>query len=394
MNAGQFQPVKLTQFELGLPLRYDIFDQSGALLGQRGERFTAALSHRWSQLGLDQVYALVTAVSSSPSAESAANSQSDLLRPHDANKLQRLTDNLSAVSTSILQLQLQLADNRTASLGQVSHVTREFVSEIEQDCAASLLVLFDSIAAQSSENDKLLAERCAQLSMLSIIIGQTLNYSFPDCEDLGMVGLLHDVALFGLDSAGSQPNLTDIYYQHSLRSHALLETMVGIDSKVLNAVLQVHESLTGDGFPRRLAGSRISTLARIVHLADCYLTLVSPRQPLAFPAGRQLHPADAQGYIMYHAARGRFEVNTVRALVFALSLYPAGSSVLLSDNSTATVVRSTLTSPARPVVALDSDRTSIIDLRYSQLKVSGPHRQSARSHIPLRKSQLSEIYWV
>lgn len=386
METGQqLLTVKLDQFEVGLPLRYDIFDDIGEQLACSGQQFTDALKQKWTALGIYQVRARV--------ADSSI--ERNLLEPHDTAKLTRLADELKLVSDSVIALHARIAGNHYVQFGEFREISKRFVAEVQADCAASLLTLLNSVVCQPTENDRLLADRCAQLSLLGMILGHVLRLEESECQAAGMVGMLHDISLFGLNEEMDESKLEERYKHHPHDSCSMLENIIGMDRKVLIAISQVHESVLGDGFPRGLQGNRILPLARMINLADCYLTLISNSQPIAFPEGRNLHPADALGYIMYHASQGRFETQTVRALIDATSLYPVGSSVMLSDNTTATVLRSSETMPSRPIVSLDNGRSSIIDLRFSSLSVRGPNRNSAQtSYAALRKSQLPEVYWI
>ncbi len=83
-------------------------------------------------------------------------------------------------------------------------------------------------------------------------------------------------------------------------------------------------------------------------------------------------------------------MDAVRALIRAGSLYPVGSSVKLSDDSTAVVLRSSRDAPSKPIVRLESQE--LLDLRNSHLSILGPERDSLNYSL-LRKSQLGEIMW-
>jgi HD-GYP domain-containing protein (c-di-GMP phosphodiesterase class II) len=213
----------------------------------------------------------------------------------------------------------------------------------------------------------------------------------PECYIASTAALLHDISLMGFNFDAELEDQQEVYRQHPLHSASIVDAIVGINPKVAMAVAQVHEEVGPNGFPRGLSPSRIMPIAKIINLADTYITLTSRAQPAMFPPAKRFHPADAIGYIMYHAALGRFEVNTVRALVRASSLYPIGSTVELMDESTAVVFRSTRIAPSKPIVQLDSSK-SLLDLRSSNINIRGPWRADTQFNL-LRKSQLSEVFW-
>jgi hypothetical protein len=214
-----------------------------------------------------------------------------------------------------------------------------------------------------------------------------------DQQSIALAGMFHDVSLLDCVRYGRRRFYKSAYANHPIDSALLLESAVGINAKVGLAVCQLHEQVDGTGFPKRLVASRIIPIARILNVADAYLTLTNCVQPDMFPQARNFHPSDALGYLMYHAALGRFDRNVVRALIKATSLYPVGSRVTLSDNSTAVVMRSTTDAPSKPIVRIETGHESIVDLRKSELAITQPTMSPLDSCTRIRKSNLADVYW-
>jgi HD-GYP domain-containing protein (c-di-GMP phosphodiesterase class II) len=61
------------------------------------------------------------------------------------------------------------------------------------------------------------------------------------------------------------------------RDSATMLEHAGLPQDVLDAIEQHHERWDGSGYPDRRATTTISVLARIIGVADTYVTLVSPR---------------------------------------------------------------------------------------------------------------------
>lgn len=197
--------------------------------------------------------------------------------------------------------------------------------------------------------------------------------SLPDEQvaQVGTAALLHDIALFGLPEKQRSPSEhmtseTERFFRnHPALAERLLETVRSVDLTVRAIVAQVHEQLDGSGFPRGLTARHINKLARVVNLADAYLTLVQPEM------GRTgMFPPDAMAYLIHHACAGRFDPSVMKGLLRTLSLYPIGSLVRLSDRSRARVLRAQGEDPQQPVVLREDGPHSLIDLVDSPLQIN------------------------
>jgi HD-GYP domain-containing protein (c-di-GMP phosphodiesterase class II) len=108
---------------------------------------------------------------------------------------------------------------------------------------------------------------------------------------------------------------------------------------------QIHERCDGSGYPRRRQVATIHPLARIAAVADVFVALISPRAYR--PA---LMPYYAMEYLLRGAAQGVFDLAVVRGLLTAVSLFPLGSHVMLSDGRVGKVLRSNRAAYNRPIL--------------------------------------------
>jgi HD-GYP domain-containing protein (c-di-GMP phosphodiesterase class II) len=245
-----------------------------------------------------------------------------------------------------------------------------------------------------SEDDRDLAQRCTQLSVLSMSLAMELQLDATKVRQVGTAALLHDIALFGLDEAQRvpSPQMTSasrgLFRNHPLLADRLLEPIRGIDLNVRAVVRQVHEQLDGSWFPIRLTSSRIHNLARLVNIADAYLTLLEPG------LGREgIIPADAMAYLVHHTCEGRFDPAAMKALLQTLSLYPIGSLVELSDRSEARVLRARRGHPQQPVVIRLDALQTIIDLADSPLSIREPLNDASHPRRRLPTHQIGQVMW-
>ncbi len=382
MGSSDWLPIQVSQLELGLPLRYDIFTEAGDPLATAGDEFTQSLKLAWDNLGISHV-----CIRTAPTVDDAT-----LLKPYDSAVIKRLEENMQLASEIVREMAARRNDKQVFTSMEFQELSRSMMEDVQSDSAAALLSLFNSNRSEQSENDLLLADRSSRMSLLSMVIATEMGWNEIECQIAGTAAVLHDISLMGFNVDAASDDQQEFYRQHPLKSAYMVDSIAGMNPKVSMAVAQTHEAPAGDGFPRGLHHNRIMPAARIINLADTYLTLTSQQQPAGFPNARNFHPSDAMGYIMYHAALGQFEVDAVRALVRSTSLYPIGSSVRLSDNSTGVVFRSTRIAPSKPIIRLDSSQ-KLIDLRHSALTITGANRGESGVYNLLQKTQLSEVMW-
>lgn len=383
MGPTHWLPVQVAQLELGLPLRYDLFTESGEALAKSGEEFTPSLKQELSTLGISSVFIHLDAKSD----------EEELFRPYDRELLRRMNENLEMTAEVIFEMAARKSDKQVFTNMEFQELAGRMIEDIQADSAAALLTLFDSNKEECSEQDRQLAVRCSQLSLLSTLIAHEMGMASADCYIAGVAGMLHDISLMGFDRVESEDDRIEFYQQHPLKSASIVDSIVGMNPKVAMAVAQTHESPGNTGYPRSLHVTRIMPVARVINLADAYLTLTSLNQTRPLPDSHGFYSSDALGYLMYHTALGVFEIDAVRALIRAASMYPIGSQVQLSNDSQATVFRSTRITPTKPIVRPEWDST-LLDLRQSSLTIVGPFRDPAGPHRTLRRPQLKEILWV
>lgn len=345
--------VPIADLTVGLPLRYDIFSENGEQIARLGERVTQNTKSSWGQLGFDRVYAKVV----------TETKDEFKLQPYDSNVILKLEKNLQQAN----QVIRAIAGNKKMHHGLTSlefnQVCGDMLNSIQADSSAALFVVASSLLKQTNHEAVQVAVRSSQMSLLAMAIGYELGLVPAECQAIGTVAMLHDISL--MTELDGVIDKSAYYRQHPLRSSRIVQGIVGIPAKVISAVAQVHENMLGDGYPQGLYLGKYQRIAKIVGVADTFLTLTRSLQPESMPTAMNFHPADAVGYLMYQAIQGRYDTDIIRALVATGSLYPIGSSVVLNDQSTATVHRSTRTAGSKPIIRRDSDN-SLIDLRYSQ----------------------------
>jgi HD-GYP domain-containing protein (c-di-GMP phosphodiesterase class II) len=201
------------------------------------------------------------------------------------------------------------------------------------------------------------------------------HMDIPSCElrDLGSAALVHDWSLFDLPAESRFPHqgmsdeIRAQYCRHPLTTVEMLSTVRDIAAEIKLFVSQVHELLDGSGFPSKLNASGLHPASRILCVADTYLTMTSP--PKGCP---RIIPCDAVAYLVNGVAQGKYSPKAVIGLLHAVTLYPIGSIVELSDTTKARVIRANGKDYGYPIVESLVDTSRIISLKDTDLFVTRP----------------------
>jgi HD-GYP domain-containing protein (c-di-GMP phosphodiesterase class II) len=369
------------------------------LLAEQGTPFTDELLQEWRSRGITQAVAAVDLDQPPirrPGANTAVVDTSDVLRPYDIAAMQRLERSFKQASAAALEVAKLLAEDDLSNCGLITETTEQFLADIELDTAAVLSSMMGTCQIQPSDKDRAIAQRSAQLSVLTAIMCHSLKHSSSDCMTGSLAAMLHDISLYESTANvvatiyGTHADEEQRYLDHPLQSASMLAFINGVSEGTKHIITQVHEEMDGGGFPRGLMAHRLHPVSKIIHVADAYLTLTAIQQPPPLPPGAQLLPADAIAYLLHHTVKGRFDTSAVRALVASTSAYPIGSAVELDDSRTALVHRTT-DSPTQPIVRIDSG--TIIDLRNSGLSIKGPISMGNSVGRRIPHSELGKILW-
>jgi putative nucleotidyltransferase with HDIG domain len=144
--------------------------------------------------------------------------------------------------------------------------------------------------AQLQTYSKGTVDHSVNVSVLSVYLAMQMGYSHAlILQHVGMGGLLHDI---GKPRVPIKEEDTPEVIEKKMRDHTglgvkLLESQQKVPNEVKMIVAQHHECHDGSGFPKKLRGSAIYDLARIVCIANVFDELVGDGQGTL--ADRQKH---------------------------------------------------------------------------------------------------------
>ena len=137
--------------------------------------------------------------------------------------------------------------------------------------------------------------------------------------------------------------------KHTLLGYTIIKDL-NFGLSIQLGVLEHHEKENGTGYPRRLSGDKISSIAKIIAVACTYEAISSPRsykdEKSTFDAMLELLQNKEHAY----------DGSVIKALLYTVSLYPIGTFVYLSNRKVAEVIDTNPDNPKTPVVQLLTEK--------------------------------------
>ena len=230
-----------------------------------------------------------------------------------------------------------------------------------------------SLARLKTRDDYSYMHSVAVCAMMVALARQT-GMDEDGCRTAGLAGLMHDIgkALMPLDLLNKPGSLTDEEFRvirtHPEEGHSLLAAGQGAAAATLDVVLHHHERMDGTGYPHRLPGDQISTLARMGAICDVYDAITSNRP---YKAGWD----PAQSISRMASWQGHFDTTLFAAFVQNLGIYPVGSLVRLASDRLAVVAEQNPAKLVSPVVMVFFSLKSQLPITPVRLDLAGTAAQ-------------------
>ena len=208
------------------------------------------------------------------------------------------------------------------------------------------------------------------VTIISLLMGRTFGLVEADMLDLGVGAMLHDMGKLDLPDrvrhredhfSGSELRFYEEHVAHGV-GHA---RKMGLSAGATLVIAQHHEHADGSGFPLRLNTDRMTAAARIVSLVNRYDNLCNPHV-----AAKALTPHESLS-LLFAQGKTKFDTAILGAFIRMMGVYPAGSTVQLTDDRYAMVVGVNSTRPLKPRVLVHEagvprDEALILDLESTQ----------------------------
>lgn len=200
-------------------------------------------------------------------------------------------------------------------------------------------------------SDDYFINHALQTTILSLVMGEAIKLPPHRLVDLGMATFLHEIGLLHLPvSLSEKDGPMTVEERRLLSSHVIVGYRslkeFSLAQDILLGVLQHHERLDGSGYLQALSGDAICLYAKVIGIACAYHAQISDRP---YRSAKNEHLSLAG---LVKDMRRKYDEYLVNSLVSALSLFPIGSYVRLSDDSIARVVESDPENIRYPIVRI------------------------------------------
>lgn len=187
---------------------------------------------------------------------------------------------------------------------------------------------------------------------LMVAFCKSIDMDSEMTRQAGIGGLLHDTgkSLIPDEILNKPGRLTDeefdIIKAHPKDGYDILLKTPGIGTIPLDITLHHHERMDGTGYPGRLTGDNIGTLAQMAAIVDVYDAITSDRSyHKGIPAAEALRR-------IFEWSKHHFNPNHVHAFIRCVGIYPVGTVVLLESGKLGVVVEPHETNLLVPKVKL------------------------------------------
>ncbi len=344
--------IGIDQLVLGATAACDLLDLNGQVAIPTGTSITPNLLNRIKAAGIVGLiagrpdYASHHVTVSRPTLEVISSRISEMQRRSG------ITDSLTSATMELARV--TLADSFAGFVKGVLPDINPLRIVVDRILHDTELLRFAPLPAPRPESDSAidrLIDGAIDMAVLMCwhIRRESEDQDFIHAATLG--ALLHDCGLVLIrriilesDAPLSPALLREIKRHPYLGMRGLSPLGDAISEVARDIILLHHENNDGSGYPLKRSGNGIPSVARLAHILDAYIALVSPR-----PHRKAVTPHRAIEILMRDSGRS-FHKGTLRRFIERTGRYPLGSAVVLSSNEIGVVVGTGDKGPFKPIV--------------------------------------------
>jgi HD-GYP domain-containing protein (c-di-GMP phosphodiesterase class II) len=289
-------------------------------------------------------------------------------------------------SKNLLRL---VARNNNADAKAIEYLVQQFIRIFISD--RNILL---NISTIKSRTDDYIFHHSLNVCLLAINIAAAYGYSERQVLEIGMGAIVHDIGmlLIPYDLRMKPSRLTEEEWceirKHPIIGLHLLQKLKNMPDKIPYITYQVHERENSTGYPRMHRSTLIHRFAKMVQVADIYEALTSMR-----PHRPPFLPYEAVHKIVQMSQKNMIPIDTVRAFIEYLSLFPVGSLIELNDHRIGKVIQSNEDAINRPVVSvlIDEQGAMLSHKAIYQIDLAHNPQLSILRSLPLESFESLDI---
>lgn len=290
-------------------------------------------------------------VAAKPASASAAQVEPEAVKEKKrrVEQLDRIRAEIVAVEKEFKQAS-EVIRNITRNIHANPQKARQETEKLVDKMVESLRDMGDvMIHAMSEKLGDDVYFHALNVTVLSLILARALGLHEEETKHLGMGAIFHDIGKIEIPSkilmkteplTKPERSFLEMHCEYGLK----IANKVGLSKQAAEIVMQHHEYADGSGYPGKLKSAQISPLSRIVSVVNAYDNLCNP---ICLADALTPHEALSQ---MFAIKRNKFDVETLKAFIHCLGVYPPGSVVQLSNGMLGLVVSGNSTKPLKPNV--------------------------------------------
>lgn len=334
-----FEYVRIKNVQMGSILAKDVYNEKLKLLMKEGSTITPKAIYMLKQLGYKGIYIKTDSEIASGDVNIPEPLINDILQLRIIGILQDIYNNKKFHENP---QELAFLKN----MRELEECIEEVVSCIKQ-AKQNERLLYEAEDNRSKGN--WIFYHMLNVCVLSVAIGTQMGLSETELKELGLGAVVHDIgkSWYKDDIVNSKKlgkKEKDLLRDHTTAFFRILQ-MCRYPVNVSYAVWQHHEKSDGSGYPNKIYDERIVKTAKIVAVANAYDNKINVNPYNENP----IHQSEALEYMF---ASPEFEQDSVKALMNIVAPYPVGTSVTLSNDETALVIKNKTGFPLRPVVVV------------------------------------------
>ena len=345
--------LKLLELKTPVYFTEDVYIDKKFLLFTRESRFTEDLKRLLSEWQFTLLYTKGIVTEENPQTETAQdNTKAEKSDKSPIVSEQKLSGEM--VEKTYHRFFAFTAEVYNTYSNSQALNTEKVLAEMKELCTfvqenRQAVLILQSIMPYSMKD--FLVTHSLRSAIFAIVVGMELKLQNHQLSELAAAALMHEIGLIHIneDIYSRSGELSDEERKY-LHVHPVLSCKILKKAKfplpICLGTLDHHERENGTGYPQKLTGEKISLYGKIIAVVCSYEAMIGERK-----YKKAEEPATGLLNILRREP-SQYDEEVLKALLNALSFFPIGSFVYLSNNTVAQVIDTNSEDPRFPIVRI------------------------------------------